>query len=284
MGKWPIQDRRPFEIAFLRIERGNQHRLAAAKVWSDFLDAEPYHPVVRVEDDGEGELWIGLEAERLPLDIGFELGEMLYQYRAALDSAIYDANVIETGQNPPPNERDLEFPICESQSAFENSRRRIGALPHEYVEFIEAMQPCNAPSIADELRPKNINRNLSMLNDWARKDRHRFLHIARSWGANRDPLLELPEGVRVERLDIVPDSVLERDSAVATFKLAGWQRGMQLQANPNLTIDVAIDEPPPPINDDDTLGHRAYNIAFSVRVVVSTLEKISNRTTLPDPR
>jgi hypothetical protein len=277
MDNWPIQDRRPFEIAFLRIERANQHRLAAANVWSDFLDEEPYHPVVRVDDDGAGELWIGLEAERLPLDIGFELGEMLYQYRAALDSSIYDANVIETGQNPPPDERALEFPICDSESIFTGSRRKLGQLPREYVEFIEAIQPYNAPQIADDLRPKNINRNLLMLNDWSRKDRHRFLHIARSWGANRAPLLKLPDGVQVERMEIIPDAILEHDSRVAVFKLAGWHRGMHVEANPNLTIDAAIDEPPPPINDNDTLGHRAYNIAFSVHLVVGKVEDIAKR-------
>ena len=54
---------------------------------------------------------------------------------------------------------------------------------------------------------------------------------------------------------------------------------MQLEANPNLTIDVAIDEPPPSISDADTLGHRAFNIAFSVHLVVSKLEGISQRKT-----
>lgn len=277
MRHWPVQDRKPFEIAFQRIERANLHRLAAAKVWDDFLNEEPYHPVVHVDDDGEGELWISIEANRLPLEIGFELGEMLYQLRAALDSSVYDAAVFETGQYPPPDEQALEFPICESESTFKTSRRKLGHLPPEYVEFIAAMQPYNAPVISDELRPKNINRNLSMLNDWARKDRHRFLHIARSWAANRAPLFELPKGVQVERIDIAPDALLEHDSRVATFKLAGWRREMKLEANPNLTIDVAIDEPPPPLSDADTLGHRAYNIAFSVHLVVSKLEDISQK-------
>jgi hypothetical protein len=277
MRRWPPLDREPFEVAFARIERGNVHRQTAATAWDEFLNEEPYTSVVNVDDDGEGELWIGVEAPRLPLVIGFEFGEMLYQYRAALDSCVYDAAIFETGKYPPPDEQALEFPICESESNFKTSRRKLGRLPREYLEFIEAIQPYNAPDIPDEVKPKNINRNLSMLNDWARKDRHRSLHIARSWAANRAPSLRLPEGVEVERFDITPDALVERDARVATFKLRGWRREMQLEANPNLTIDVAIDEPPPPLNSADTLGHRAYNIAFSVHLVVSTIKDISQR-------
>ncbi|MHB8503271.1 MAG: hypothetical protein ACYDHE_20300 [Candidatus Acidiferrales bacterium] len=274
---WPLHDREPFELAFERIKRAHLHHKAAGDAWDAFLNEQPYAPVVHVDDDGLGEIWISMDRDRLPLEIGLELGEMLYQLRAALDSCVYDAAVYETGKYPPQDETNLEFPICESTSTFIKSGWKIKPLPKEYRDFIEAMQPCKTPEVAPELAAYNINQNLGILNDWARKDRHRFLHVARSWAANRDPLLHLPPGVELDWLVRGSDDHLENNPQIASFKLVGWSAGMDLEANPNFTIDVAIDEPPPPRNDQDTLGNRTRNIATSVEMVVLKFQEISRR-------
>jgi len=48
---------------------------------------------------------------------------------------------------------------------------------------------------------------------------------------------------------------------------------MNVQANPNLSIDVAIDELPRPVADSDTLGHRTYAMLRATDHVVSKFEE-----------
>src|SRR5258708_32850622 len=277
MRRGPVKDGWPFEIAGARIKRADIHRIAVGEIWDQFLNEAPYRSYATVDADGNGELRVEVDPERLPLDAGFEFGEMLYQLRAALDSCIYDAAIHQSGQDPPTDERSLEFPICDSLATFVSSNMKIKALGPEYGEFIEAVQPYNAPDLSDELKGHNINLNLAILNDWARKDRHRSLHITRSRTSRRNPQLVLPEGVILESITVSPDSFLEHDSLIATFKLRGWHQEMEIEANPNMLIDIGIDEPPPSRNDDDTLGQRAAQLMTSVDSVVAHFEAISRK-------
>lgn len=113
----------------------------------------------------------------------------------------------------------MEFPICESVSNFNKSRWKVKPLSEEYGNFIEAIQPFNEPKLTEELKALNINRNLRILNDWARKDRHRSLHLARSWAADRNPLLRLPSGVELEWLQLGLNDHLEDNPQIALFKV-----------------------------------------------------------------
>jgi len=45
-----------------------------------------------------------------------------------------------------------------------------------------------------------------------------------------------------------------------------------VSANPNLAIDIAVDEVPPQLADTDTLGNRLFNIFLFVESVVGEFE------------
>src|SRR6476620_3289262 len=98
----------------------------------------------------------------MPEDFPLILGEILYQYRAALDGAVHAAAVIESGQDAPPNEADLAFPIMSSASKFKNAERQIGPLSNDSKSLIEALQPYNAPPLGPALRLANCNRSLEI--------------------------------------------------------------------------------------------------------------------------
>jgi hypothetical protein len=68
------------------------------------------------------------------------------------------------------------------------------------------------------------------------------------------------------------DGFLEHDRDVATFKVDGYISGMDIKANPNMFIDVAVDEDPPPCADTDTLGNRLKVMGIEVGAVVRALE------------
>lgn len=264
----------PFQTCWDRILRADLHSRAGAKLWNEFLFdpdwGEPYSPSVHVDDDGQGSIWVSI-TRPLPTEISLEFGEFLYQMRAALDACVYEAACMETRRRPPPDEEQLQFPIDDSSDRFNGHRRYMGPLSDKPREIIESVQPYMAPAdLPDDMWIYNFNRSFGILNDWARIDRHRHLHVAASWASNISPTLIVPDGVTVLELDILSDGFYLDDYAeIARFRVDGWEpSAMTMQANPNLTFDIAINEPPPPIHDNDTIAKRFVGIRIAVSHVV----------------
>ena len=259
-----------FQTSRERIERAKAHGQAFGKTWSDFLDEpDPYDIGVHVNDDGTGELWIE-PIHPLPVALSLELGELLYQLRAALDACIYQAAIIDSRQDPPPHENALEFPICATEATFKTSTRKIAPLKNQRVrKFIHDVQPCHIQYLKTP-GAKWLPETLALLNEWARRDRHRKLHIVGSWPAEADPQLRLPDGVALVSMKLVGlGLLLEKQDQLATFVLDGWKRGMKIEANANAVIDVASDEPPPPTDLSNTLDMRVRQMIAGVEFIVT---------------
>ena len=188
-----------FADCWRRYHRANAHYTAIAEQWRQLIEEEPYETSLKVDDDGSGRIAIYATYEPLPEIFGLELGEMLYQLRAALDHVIYATAVRETGQDPPPDHDVLEFPITMSPDAFQRAAWKIAPLSEEFRPLIEWVQPYNADKVPE---PGNVlNTSLGLLHEWARIDRHRRLHVIGSWAAEAKPKLRLPEGVRVVNME-----------------------------------------------------------------------------------
>jgi hypothetical protein len=262
----------PFDSCWKRIERAHAHRVTFAKLWDRFIKKDPYTPGVHVYSDGTGSIFVSPIYENIPPKFALVLGEMLYQFVAALNGSVFASAVVETGQNPPPNQEVLEFPICISQKHFDKSARKITPLSDKRRAFIESVQPYKIPPLRLEYVVRNFNRCLGILHDWARIDRHRQLHVIGSWASNISPKLRLPSGVKLREMHVFEGGVLEHHSEIAKFWLDGYVPGMKIQANPDLSIDVAVHEVPAPVADNDTLGNRLLAIEIAVRTIVKTLE------------
>lgn len=265
----------PFETCWQRIHRAKTHRDKVGSDWAAFLEEEPYSPSVEVDADGRGSIYVVPRREFLSPIFAIELGEMLYQLRGALDACVYAAAIVESGQEPPPNEEDLEFPIRESPEQFEKAAWHLGPLAQEHRDIVKAIQPYNAPFVPPDVR--FINESLGLLNDWARIDRHRRLHVVGSWASRASPALRLPDGVRLVRLDLIGDGFLEHKDKIADFVLEGWKPGMEIEANPNLIIDIAIDELPHPRDDSDTLSERTRLMVVAAEAVVRMFQECFRR-------
>jgi hypothetical protein len=256
----------------LRLERAEMHRARFAELWHAFLEQDdPYAVIVRVEGDGHGviEAW----PNGLPSDeLGLEFGELLYQLRAALDSLVYEVAIIDSGKDPPPDAERLEFPILPSKSSFDNAARKIRPLTDQHREMIESVQTYQAANQPPAMQI--IAATLESINDLARKDRHRSLRVIASWTSNKNPQIEtLPDGCRVEWITATPDGPLGDDGVVARFKIDGWRSDMELEANPNLAIDVTIDDAAPPTHDADTLSRRVRMMIVVVEEIIKGFEK-----------
>lgn len=238
------------------------------ELWNAFVGQdEPYSPFVRVDRDGQGIIYVdpnGLPAKELAL----EFGEMLYQLRAALDSLVYEVAILDSGQDPPPDAKQLEFPIRDSRTSFDHAARKFAPLTDQHRTMIESIQPYDPENRTDGHRL--IGETLQVINDLARKDRHGGLRVIASWGANRNPQIDtLPAGCSLAWLTTTPDGLLEHESEVARFKIDGWRPGLEFEANPNLTIDVTIEYAPPPRDDADTLSTRSK---WMIAVVANLIE------------
>jgi hypothetical protein len=272
---------RPFDVCWERITRARTHRNAIANAWNSFIEEHPYDVRSYVNDDGTGGILIE-QVKPIPLLIAVEIGEFLYQLRAALDACIYETACLNTGRRPPPDENKLEFPVCVSLDVFKKASRKIVPLTRQQRDIVEAVQPYNAPSLtADEL-PYNFNRCLGILNDWARKDRHRGLHVIASWASDIKPLIIIPSSAKLVEFRVVRDAfVLKDESEVATFRIDGWQRGMSVKANPNLYLDIAVDETPQPCHSVDSLGQRFLCMELAVRTIVDGMSKMVSAVSPP---
>lgn len=264
---------REFKGCWDRIYRAEAHCKELAKAWSEFLENEPYAVVLQMNDDGTGTLSVDYGHDALPDFFALQIGELLYHLRATLDASIYASAILESGQNPPPYEKNLEFPICDSFDDFKKSTWKIRPLSQERLSFIEQIQPYNVPELAPELKVFNLNRALSILNDWARKDRHRTLHAVGSYASSANPRFILPDGCYMRFLGVTYDGFLEHESLIAEFEIAGFAPGMEVQANPDLVIDIAVNETPEPCADNDILGTRLQAMIYATKVVVGTLER-----------
>lgn len=279
---------REFEGCRQRIWRAETHYRALADLWNSFIQDEPYSAIVHVKDDGRGSIWLEPTYQSLPPGLALEVGETLYQLRAALDSAVYGAAIIESGQPVPPNPRNLEFPVATIQDDFPNLCWKIQPLTGERRRIIESVQPYNTPNTLDpDLRVFNFNRAIGILNDWARKDRHRRLHIVGSWAHSGSAALRYPAGVRLSAMHNIANGLfLEYQSKVAVFRLEGYVPGMEIEANPDIAIEIAVDEEPPPCAINDTLGNRLLAMIRAAGFVVKSIEDSFMREGRvgPDPR
>jgi hypothetical protein len=264
---------KPFEGCWKRVERADAHRKTLAEAWNSFIEDDPYSVSVRMEHDGTGRIWVRPRYSALPASFALELGEMLYQFRAALDGCVYDAAILETRKNPPPDEKGLAFPICPSAKEFENAAWHIAPLLNDRRDIIESVQPYNTPKLAPELMVLNFNRTLGILHDWARKDRHRQLHVIGSWGSNANPKVRFPDDTNLAYMTVIGSGFLEDEGHIATFKLDGFTPGMNVQANPDLAIDIAVNEIPPPCADNDTLGNRLLAMSVASQSIIGAFKK-----------
>jgi hypothetical protein len=263
-----------FEGCRERLRRAKVHRENIAVLWKKAGKAEElYNVVVDMDDDGAGCIWLkAIHQPELINALSLELGEMLYQLRAALDGCIYQAAIFESKQNPPPDEHRLEFPVCISPKDFEDHAFRIGPLSPERRDIVEFVQPYKVPKLAPLDMVFNFNRAIEILGDWARKDRHRRLHVVGSWVVSASPKLILPIGVSLDSIRVAGSGFLEEQGKVADFRLTGYLPGMEIKANPDLAIDIAINEIPPPCADNDTLGNRLLTMLRATYFVVTSLE------------
>jgi hypothetical protein len=245
------------------------HRQALIEVWNGLDTNNIYTSVPKINDDGTGEFFITPVKPDWVLPFSLQFGEMLYQLRGALDSVVYDAACLKFSQDPPPDEQKWSFPVCPDPDKFEEAMRRMKNMPNDVRGLIEAVQPYAGATgrHRDKGWAWDIGQSLAVLNDWARIDRHRRLHIVGTTPTEGNLRIGVPPGMTLEYCNFTVGVVLENDSKIAEFKIANYVPGADIHFQPKFTFDITVDEAPKSLLHDVSIA-----TSLSVQIVRENFE------------
>ena len=253
---------RPFDAIWQRIERASAHRKRFGEKWDAHLHAHPYDTMVNVDSKGEGS--VGIEQEIPPPDgLDLLLGEFLYNLRAALDNCIYEVAVIDSGKDPPPHSEQIQYPIYATAEQFTANKYRLEALSDDHRRFIELDQPYHGWD-------GPTDHPFAMLNDLARRDRHRRLHLVGSYLLAAKPLFRVPPGHVIETFEVTEFGPFGRYTEVLRFGVSPpLPTDQGVEVNPQATIAVELADTPREVSETD-LGQRLFSIEEFVAFTVWT--------------
>jgi hypothetical protein len=224
-----------------------------------------------VKDDGTGQFFIRTVQRDWLLPFSLHFGEMLYQLRAALDSCVYDAAVLHFKQDPPPDQEKWEFVFGANATKFEKALRRMEKIiPQNIRDLIEAVQPykgavCTLPDGGYF----DLGAVLEMLNNWARIDRHRRLHLVGTAITDGTITVAVPEGMTVEDAQFTTEQhVLEHEHEILSFRIGNFIPGTKVNVEPRFTFEITVDETP-----RVRLQDAASGMLFALQAVRESFER-----------
>lgn len=220
-----------FEPARLRIERASALSTELATTWNEYLDPHPFDFELWRENETQ---WVFrvVQREPPPSELPILFGEWLYNLRSSLDYVVWATAVYTSGQAPPPDEDNLQYPIYDTAASWKKNTWRLRSLAPHHREMLLIMQPFNSDLDANFL---------GWINRLARIDRHRTLNEWTARLADLQPVLRVPSGAR-PRMEwgrrVFVDGVC--DFARLTFARSADADG--LEGNPRVGIDPEIAE------------------------------------------
>ncbi|WP_406816739.1 hypothetical protein [Mycobacterium sp. M23085] len=142
--------------------------------WNEYMGAdERPRQFDLAKSDTEANTWTFFVKTHVPMPVRLStlFGEWLYQLRAALDGFVFYLGVRDSGQNPPPAERSLQFPVMLDSVKYDGTdhRGKLQALSDTTFGHLRYVQPFNA-------HPDHRANVLWWLEELARIDRHRRGH------------------------------------------------------------------------------------------------------------
>ncbi|NGY61291.1 hypothetical protein G7043_20405 [Lentzea sp. NEAU-D13] len=213
-----------YDRAFARLDRVGVKRRDFAQCWANYISVHPWDVDVRRVDSRTLEI-LAVMREPAPVELALIFSEWLAALRASLDNAIYALAAAITGENPPPQAGRIQFPICSTPDDFKSQAKRLTMLPTHIIEALEKGQPYQSP-----WGPES---NLTWwVNELARKDRHRELHVGLGRVDEHRVRIAPPGGVTIEFDETVkPYSHIEQELVLARFTASRALRPGEITAD-----------------------------------------------------
>ncbi len=213
-----------------RLDRAEELYETLGTAWGEYLEQRPHRLVTKLHSGGRGELLME-RVVPMPPELGLTLGEFLYQLRAALDNCLYAVAVIVAGTSPPPGAGALQWPICHTAEAFNQQRYRLKHLRADLIGALETIQPYQA-----ELPAWN---SLQLLNDLARVDRHRTLHLVTLVPVDSELIVDFDV---IEDVELCAGEDLHDGGTILTFVFKGNGALRREHIDGNFEFEVELAE------------------------------------------
>lgn len=231
-----------FEDSWKRIERSRVH---AEALWSEVIRLFPQDGyTVRPEQESERTFIANAVFKSPPGDnsLALELGELFYQLRAALDAAVWKTVWILDGTEPSPDENRLEFPIYPTKKKFDSAAIHRLSFPQELRDWLGTIQPYSADKPVGE-PDSGLNVTLEALHNFARKDRHRRLHLCAAFSKNVSfDIVPIGNEARVQYIQPLQTDFLKGENAFLRFGVVGPIEKLKINLSTAFEIDISIDE------------------------------------------
>jgi hypothetical protein len=154
-----------------KIDRAGEHIDALNGEIRDWAQGSPYS--IGSEPEGQSthhRIYVRLNHVPNVVRWGLLVGDAVHNLRSALDHLVYAGALRVTGQDPPPDERRLQFPILDVPGDWGNQAFRVKALSDEMRTFLKDVQP---------FKESNIDGVQNHLLRWIRElddaDKHRAI-------------------------------------------------------------------------------------------------------------
>jgi hypothetical protein len=231
-----------FEDSWKRISRSRTH---AEALWAEVKRLFPqdgYAVEIKKESERTFTANAKFKCPSQDISISLELGEFFYQLRAALDAAVWKAVWILDGTEPPPDANSLEFPIYPLQSKFESAAIHKHSFPQELRDWLGTIQPYSADKLVPD-PDAGLNVTLEALHNFARKDRHRRLHVCAAFSKNVSfDIIPLSNKAAVEYVELLPTDFLKGKNAFLRFGVIGPIEELKINLATGFEIDISVDE------------------------------------------
>jgi len=162
----------PFIEVNIKIHRGDDHLNAANTLIRDWAEGGSYR--IRGQYNHDRTIYQLVIKFLRPIEmdrLAAITGDVVYNYRCALNYMVHALAVLETGQDPPSHETRLEFPICSVDNCWESAvgRKQLEGLSTAQVALINDAQPRNRSDPGGDV--------LARLRDLSNADKHRALNV-----------------------------------------------------------------------------------------------------------
>jgi hypothetical protein len=208
----------------LKLHRARQHVQTLNAQVASFGDRDPYAFVEQLEPQ-LGQHVVRVKVQREPLPMWSALvGDALQDMRAALEHLAYALAVAYSGE--PDDPEKVSFPITDTLGKFNAVRKqKIGLIDPAAQALIQEVQPYHRGDRAEF-------HSLMVLDDLARVDRHRTLHITPAFLMGTDIDMRSVTDIHIIDVDLHLGRVVD-GAEIATFRLA------ITGPNPEMHVDVS---------------------------------------------
>ncbi len=266
----PIPD---FSACRERIDRANSKAQFVIDQWKSLH--ENNRPKTSLKDKGDGRHIICVTSPSIPSSLALELGEVLYQIRAALDNAVYASCVCDCTNDFTKYERDIGFPVCATPKSFKD-RVEHKCLDKKRIQILRTIQPFYTDNMPNEFKFRCYSWAFHVLNEWAKIDRHRRLHVLTA--AFFDPSISFTFGkqVVIANPTLYKIQFLEGETDIGELTIInphGTPTTMDTETNSIFDIEIGIKEPPLPLVQEDTLTHRLNTIFEASRAIIQAFQE-----------